>query len=374
MLDQLRRSRWLGVFVCVLLSGATFAVDLRPHAPDRYVVKRGDTLWDISGRYLEHPWFWPQLWGMNRQDIKNPHLIYPGDVLVLDRTGAEPRLQRLTDGKHDGVGIASDDGADVIRLSPAIREEGLEPAIASISPKVLSKVFKRPLVVDAKAMEDAPRIIAGPDDRVIFTQGDRIYTTKLPAGSSNTWHVYRPNKEIRDPDTREFLGFEIRYAGDVRFEQDFGHVQRLEVIRPVEEIMLGDYLLPMVDGMDFNYVPHLPAEPIEGKIVASYSGVTATAQNDTVVINRGTNHGVDPGQIFGVYKKARAASLAGIGPRQHGVKRFKRPWGKDKKALLLPREQAGHVMIYRVFDRLAYGVVLRSKGPLYVGDEVYLPE
>jgi hypothetical protein len=367
MPNQLRCNSWVKKAFWIILSSSVFSLNLRPDAPEQYTVKQGDTLWSISGRYLKSPWQWPKLWGMNRQDIKNPHLIYPGDVLFLEYgQGGVPRLRKQISSFSKG-----NDGSTV-KLSPTIRESNLDPAISSLSPKALSIAFKRPLVVDLKTISESSRIISGPDERVVFTRGDKVYTTNLPKSSysSNIWQIYRPNKELKDPDTGKILGFEVRYAGEARFDKDFGSSQRLIITYPVEEIMLGDYITEAPDEKNFNYAPHAPEHPIlNGKIISSYNGVTATAQYDTVVINKGMQHGIELGHVLGVFKKSRSASSLVIDNSNH-IPSLQ----ELNTQVQLPKEQAGYIMVYRVFDEISYALVLRSTMPLYVGDDIGSPE
>ncbi|CUA83701.1 LysM domain [Gulbenkiania indica] len=316
---------------------------LRPDAPARYVVVRGDTLWGISGRYLKSPWRWPELWRMNRDEVRNPHLIYPGEVLVLSWVNGRPQL-------------SLEGGQRVVKLSPRIRIEDADSAVPSIPAKVIEPFIKRPLVVSEAEFARSPRIIAGPDDRVILSQGDRLYAQGLDEGG--VWQAYRMNKPLTDPDTKEVLGYEVVYGGDVRLEKE-GEVQTLRVERVAEEIAVGDRLVKAPRALFVHYAPHPVDESVRGKIISTYNGVSGAAQYYNVVINRGAQQGVEVGHVFGVFKRGPDVEVTGSD-------------GKKKK-VSLPTEQGGKLFIYRVFDKVAYGLVMESQVPLNVGDEVAAP-
>lgn len=317
-----------------LLPGMAHADELalRADAPERYVVKRGDTLWSISARYLASPWRWPTLWGMNREQVRNPHWIYPGDTLVLDRNNGRLRLER-----------------GVVRLSPQARPEPLNGAISSLAASALKPFLKRPLVLEEATFNKAPKILAGPDERVVFSTGDRIYSQALPAGGS--WQIFRPGRPLRDPHTRELLGYEAIYGGDAQVEELGQDSATLRMQNSVEEVITGDRLIKYQVEELSNYVPHEAGPELQGEVLSVAGGVAEAGQLYNVAINRGKRDGVEAGHVFGVYKRPRVI---------------------DKTEL--PSESAGRVFIYRVFDKIAYGLTLDSRLPINVGDKVAQPQ
>src|ERR1700674_4055182 len=192
----------------------TSDVKLQDNPPARYTVKRGDTLWGISARFLKNPWKWPDVWGMNRDQVKNPHLIYPGDVIILDLSGSTPRLR--LEGVPDG-GLSRWYGYElqVTRMEPRMRSKALNMAIPTIPAKELEPFLTRPLVVDPDTIAGAPRIVATTDDRVVLGGNDMAYAAGLDENKGSFWNVYRPGRIFRDPDTNEMLGYEAVYLGDV---------------------------------------------------------------------------------------------------------------------------------------------------------------
>ncbi|MGL6071182.1 LysM peptidoglycan-binding domain-containing protein [Craterilacuibacter sp.] len=310
---------------------------LRDDAPARYVVKRGDTLWDISGRYLSSPWKWPQLWQMNRSEIRNPHWIYPGDVLVLDRATGKLRLEK---------------GSRVVKLSPHIRIEDSD-AISSIPASRIAALLKRPLVIEQSGFAAAPRIIAGADERVVLAQGNTAYSQ--PLDSAGVWQAFRAGKELTDPDSKENLGFEVIYGGDLAVTDLGTTVSTLQVKSSVEEIAIGDRLVKYQTVPVLNYQPRPAPSGMGGKVISIYGGVADAAQYSSVVINRGAREGAELGYVFGVYKQPRTVKV-------------------DGKDVTLPSPEVSRLFVYRVFDKVSYGLLLDSRQPVNVGDTLGQPE
>ncbi|KZE34847.1 nucleoid-associated protein YgaU [Crenobacter luteus] len=315
---------------------------LRPDAPSRYVVVRGDTLWGISGRYLKSPWQWPRLWQMNRDEVSNPHLIYPGEVLRLDYVNGQPRLSR-------------EGGTRTVKLSPRVRLEDADRALPSIPSRLIEPFLKRPLVIDAAQFARAPRLIAGPDERVVLGSGDKAYAAGLTEGG--VWQAYRAGTPLVDPDTRETLGLEAVYGGDLEV-LDLGRpgeAQTLRVGTVSEEIQVGDRLVQAPKDTFVNYAPRAPEGDIRGKVIAVYNGVAEAGQYQNLVVNRGRRDGVEVGHVFAVFKKGGAVRVAGVD-------------GGQAETLRLPTEVAGTLFVYRVFDRVAYALVMQSPVAINVGD------
>ncbi|WP_293759879.1 LysM domain-containing protein [uncultured Aquitalea sp.] len=319
---------------------------LRADAPTRYTVVKGDTLWGISGRYLKSPWKWPQLWRMNKSEIRNPHWIYPGDVLVLTYVNGEPRLTLEKGAQGD------------IKLSPQMRMDDIDQAVNSIPAKAIEPFLKRPLVTDQAQFQSAPVLIAGPEQRLAFGTGDKVYANGVTEPGS--WQAFRPGKPLIDPDTKENLGYEVVYGGDLVVDKISPDVQTLRVTGIAEEILKGDRLVKAPKDQFVRYVPHAPDNGVQGKIIAIYNGVDGAAQYSTVIINRGSREGVESGHVFGVFKKGKPMEITAA--------------DGQKKVVLLPAEPGGKVFIYRVFEKVSYGLVMESATELNKGDVIAAPE
>lgn len=335
-------------------AGAASADELKlaANAPESYTVVKGDTLWDISGKFLKQPWRWPEIWQLNKAEIKNPHWIYPGDVIVLASCNGKPCLRLLKNAKADGRGGSG-------KLSPRVRVSNLDgDATPSIAMTSIEPFLYKPLIMDMASFKAAPRIAAGPDDRVMYTTGDQIYAVGLnDAQAGETYQVFRQGKEIMNPDApKESLGMEVIYLGDVVVRQS-GDVQTLGVVSAFREIQIGDRMVKSPEKTFLNYAPHLPPTAIEGKVASTYSGAVDVGSLMTVVINKGALDGVDVGTIFFTYKAPRVVK-------------------KEDKAepdRLTPPIKNANLFIYRVFPNLSYGLVLDSTQPVNVGDLVSAP-
>jgi hypothetical protein len=319
---------------------------IKPGAPERYTVTKGDTLWGISGRYLKSPWKWPSLWQMNKRDIRNPHWIYPGDVLVLSYVNGQPRLS-LEKGEQGEV-----------RLSPQVRMSDMDKAIPSIPAKAIEPFLRRPLVVNEQEFGMAPRLIAGPEQRLAFGTGDRVYANGV--GEMGNWQAYRAGKPLIDPDTKEDLGYEVMYGGDLVVDKLGEDVQSMHITSVAGEILVGDRLIKAPKDQFVSYAPHSPDGNIRGQIISIYDGVDGAAQYSNVVINRGRREQVEAGDVFSIYKNGKPVSIITADGQQ--------------KSVMLPGQTIGKIFIYRVFDKVSYGLVLESADAASVGDVVAAPE
>lgn len=320
------------------LSSHADTLKMQANAPDRYVVVKGDTLWDISGKFLKDPWKWPQIWGMNKQEIQNPHWIYPGDVIVLDRSSANPRLSLLKTEK-----------SDTVKLSPQVHVESeAEQGVPSIPASAVNAFISQPFVMDEGALNDAPRIIGAQDDRMVLGTGDQAYATS-GKGDTRNWKILRPGKVLKDPDTHETLGYQVEYLGDAHTVMP-GDPQRILITRSTEEIQAGDRLKPAEDIYSFRYIPHPPASNIQGRVISIYGGVSEAGQYATVVLNKGSRDNLDVGTVLAVYKKGNIV---------------------DK--IQLPDSRSGLLMVYRVFDKVSYALVMEIHRPVNLLDTVRNP-
>jgi len=348
--------------------------ELAPNAPDEYTVKPGDTLWAISRLYLLRPWRWPELWGMNISEIANPHRIYPGQVLYLDKTGGRARLTM-----RRGAGGSGDGGT--IKLSPRTRFDSLAGmALPTLNPSVIEPFLSEPVVVDADTLQAAPRIVAGNDSRVLLSRGDRAYArgnAETPLletpGPLKNFRVFRDATPLKDPGTGEILGYEAQYLGKAQLKrgesttvettQDKDVITvvpaSIDIIAAREEIRAGDRLLPEPPRQLLSYVPRAPSSQVEGRIISVYgNAVQFAAQNQVVAINRGTRDGIDSGHVLAILKNGETI-LDRTGARKETIK--------------LPNERIGLLMVFRPFEKVSYALVLEITDTPRAGDFLVNP-
>ncbi len=330
-----------GLLICLPLLAASDA--FRDNHPERYTVQRGDTLWDISQRFLRTPWYWPEIWHVN-PDIENPHLIYPGDVIRLVFVDGEPRL-------------TVDRGTREVRLSPGVREEQLPPAIPTIPMDAIRPFLSRSHVVDDAFFNEAPYIVAGEDERVMASRGDRVYVRRLTEDDADGgFAAVRRGAAFRDPHTREILGYEATHVGDLNILRN-GDPATAIVSGSNREILPGDRLLRTPrQPATANFFPKAPDIDLDGKIIHVLDGVSQIGQFDVVVLNLGDEQGAEVGDVLSVFKAGRQIRDQVSGER-----------------VTLPEERAGEVIIFRTFDKLSFGLVMRAERHMGVLDIVRNP-
>lgn len=349
--------------------------ELAPSAPDSYTVKSGDTLWDISALFLARPWRWPELWGMNLQDIRNPHLIYPGQQLYLHRADGRATLSARAPGG----------GLQTVRVSPRTRYESLaDAALPTLHPSVIGPFLTDAVVVPENGLDHAPRIVATREERVMLSRGDRAYgrgtaeapLASPPGGQRQYYRVVRNAQPLKDPVSGEILGYEAFYLGRAALLQGEGTQETrgadgkvaidivpasLDIVSSKEDIRVGDRLLPEAPPELLSYVPRAPSQPVEGRVVSIYgSGITHTnaAQSQVVAINKGSRDGLERGHVL---------TLLTAGSRM--------PDKTDpgKPMMQLPDERNGTLMVFRTFDRVSYGLILSIQSGVKVGDRLVTP-
>ncbi len=339
--------RILGIILGTLLGSLTaFAqtVALNPHHPDRYVVVKGDTLWDIAARFLKDPWLWPEIWYQN-PDIHNPHLIYPGDVISLVYVNGKPRLKVQR-------------GPAVARLSPKARSQSLAQAIPTIPLDAIRPFLTRPLVVGEHDLERAPYVLASADEHLIAGAGDRIYARGIQDKAHARYNLFRAGDAYVDPDTGEVLGYAALYLGEAQVQR-FGDPATLAVNASTREIASGDRLLPVTDeNTRAHFLPHAPAKDVGGRIIAVMDGVREIGQYQVVVLNRGTREGIEVGHVLRV--------------RQAG-ETLRDPVDPKHRQVRLPDEDAGLVMVFRTFEKVSFGLVMDARRPIHVLDRLARP-
>ncbi len=335
--------------------------DLAPNAPDSHTVQPGDTLWGISGLFLKSAWRWPELWGMNLQQIRNPHLIYPGQMLVLDKSNGRATL-RLADGSNGQA------PTNTVRLSPRVRSELLENgAIASIPLHLIGPFLSEAVVFDGNELDKAPRIVATQEGRVMVSRGETAYVRGDLSGARD-FRLFRELKPLRDPRTSEVLGFEGRYVGtaEVTRPSETSTVAGKPVLVPATfkvtstrlEAVVGDRLSPVPQQELVAYVPRPPSSPVEGHVVSIYGDGLQGGQNQVVVINRGQRDNMERGHVLALMRA--------------GVPAVDRT-SADKAAMRLPDERHGLLFVFRVFERVSYALILNVQGPVKAGDRFMQP-
>ena len=334
---------------------------LADNAPASHTVQRGDTLWAISSLFLKSPWRWPELWGMNLAEIANPHLIYPGQVLVLVKNGdsAQLRLAR-------GDGAIGQPPTNTVKLSPRVRSELLDNgAIAAIPLHLIGPFLNEAMVFDQNELASAPRIVATQEGRVMVSRGETAYVRGDLRGA-RSFTLFREAKPLRDPSTNEVLGYEAAFVGTADFVRAEGTAASNGLPVPATFVMtsarqeagVGDRLAP-VPPRDFSaYVPHPPASPMNGQVVSVYGEALNAGQNQIVALNRGVRDGIERGHVLALWR-AGAPATDTTGARAQPIQ--------------LPDERSGLLFVFRVFDRVSYALILSALDPVRAGDRVTQP-
>lgn len=364
--------------------------ELAPNAPDSYVVKSGDTLWAISSVFLLSPWRWPELWGMNMEEIRNPHLIYPGQGLVLDKTSGRAILRNARAATPGGpastgsTGSTGDDesGIQTIRLSPRTRYEPAGGALSTLQMSTIEPFLAEPIIVEENELARAPRIVATQENRVMLTRGDRAYArgpVDAPLIDDQTktqiFRIFRVATPLKDPESGEVLGYEAQFVGKASLmrsemaEATEGTDGRMttaivpatiDIVEAKDEILVGYRLLPVPERQFFNYLPHAPTGTVDGRIVSVYgSAVVNAAQNQVVVINRGQRDGMENGYVMAILKN---------GPRMIDKT------DPSRTRIKLPNERNGLLMVFKTFEKLSYALILDITDGVRVGDRLSTPQ
>ncbi len=364
--------------------------ELAPGAPDSYVVKRGDTLWDISKVFLRSPWRWPELWGMNLEDIKNPHLIYPGQVLYLEKRDGRARLvgsRSLSDDGGTGAlagGGAADAqaGSGVVRLSPRVRSGPARDPLTTLQTSAIEPFLAEPLIVEENELAAAPRIVSAGENRVVFARGDRVYA-RGPATEPlrddqpkvKIYRIFRNATPLKDPDTGEVLGYQAEFLGKASLVRSEGSEEvraqdgstrstpvpaTIDILSANSEMQVGDRMVPEAEREFLNFVPRAPAAFTGGRVVSIYgrNSVAYASQNQVVVINRGRRDGMESGHVLAILKDGQ---------------RVVDTTDPSRTMLKLPNERNGLLMVFRTFEKLSYGLVLDISEGVQVGDRLALP-
>jgi len=338
----------LAIVLLTITLGVTAAdVALNPNHPKQYTVVKGDTLWDIAGRFLRDPWRWPDVWQANPQ-IENPHLIYPGDQISLSYD---------KDGKPL---INVNRGRPTVKLSPTIRATKLDRAIPTIPLDAIQQFLTRPLVVNKDELNNAAYIVSPADEHLVVGAGDRIYVRDIKGQDTTKFTIFRQGDELIDPDTKESLGFNAVYVGESTVER-FGDPSTLRVDRTQRYTITGDRLLPLDESdVDQFFMPSAPDSKIDGSILAVNDGVANIGQYDVIIINKGQRDGIKRGHVLEIYQTGETILDSVTKERKDTVE--------------LPDEKAGILMVFRVFEKVSYALVMKATRTFHVLDRVRNPE
>jgi len=319
-------------------------IPVAPDAPERYVVQPGDTLWDISAKFLTDPWFWPEIWYVNPQ-VANPHLIYPGDVLALTWVDGQPRLVLESGGP--------------VRLSPRVRESPLSEAIHAIPYDRIAAFMSRPSVLTSDQVKTAPYVAHARDHRLITSAGDDVYVRRLgDAAPGNRYNIYHAGDELKDPDDGDVLGYQGLYTGQADLKRQ-GDPATMLLVGSARETLEGDILLPDAVEVNMDFIPRAPKSAIDGTIISVTEDRTVTAEYDVVIINRGSRDGLEPGHVLAIWDSGEEVRDKTDNAVSRNVQ--------------LPDERTGLFMVFKAYERMSFGLTLESSREVRVGDRVRTP-
>lgn len=371
--------------------------ELVPDAPDSYVIKSGDTLWAISKLFLRSPWRWPELWGMNLEEILNPHLIYPGQTLYLDKRDGRARLTGTAPGNEGSVAVAGSDsgsvavstgrdgasGIETVRLSPRIRSEEARSPLTTLQTRDIEAFLAEPLIVEESELQTAPRIVAAGENRVIMGRGDRVYA-RGPASAPlvddqqklKQYRIFRNARPLKDPDTGEILGYEAEFLGKAALARGESSTETssttgktstvpvpatIDILSAKSEMLVGDRMAPEPEREFLSFTPRAPAAAVTGRIVSIYgsNAVANASQNQVVVINRGKRDGMESGHVLAILKDG-----------QQLVDKT----DASRPLIKLPNERNGLMMVFRTYEKLSYALILDVTDSVRVGDRLASPQ
>ncbi|MDR3221214.1 MAG: LysM peptidoglycan-binding domain-containing protein [Candidatus Accumulibacter sp.] len=337
----------LGLFLTGSANAADPALKLADAAPNRYVVVRGDTLWDISAKFLKEPWRWPEIWRMNREQIKNPHRIYPGDAIVLGRDAQGNPLLRLESKRRFEE-----------KLRPQIQEEFLPEFIPPIPPNVIEPFIATPLFIEENTLQSAPRVVATQEDRVFLGKGDTAYVENADPDQKE-WQVFRKGKPLYDPEfPGQILGYEAFHLGSAT-QTRAGNPAMFQIDVAKEEMGYGDRLVPSVRPDLIDYVPHSPDRDVQGRVVSIYGGIgSGGGRLSIVTINRGSGDGLEIGHVLALERNRTIVQRDESGRPENVV---------------IPALRFGLVFVFRTFERVSYALAVQSDALILVNDFVRTP-
>jgi hypothetical protein len=326
---------------------------LNPRHPETYTVQSGDTLWDIAQMFLRDPWYWPEIWQINPQ-VENPHLIFPGDILSLAYLDDGSPVIQLTRG-----GVVSE-GGPTDRLSPRIRAQSLEEAIPTIPFDTLRAFLSRPAILDPNAVDELPYLFAHTEG-LLGSAGRDVYVRGTDAPAGTVFNLVHTGDALIDPDDDSVLGYQGIYVGQGRVRRA-GDPATLYLTETAREASIGDLLITEEGINPVNFFPSAPTNEVEGRIISVLDGVSVIGQFQVIVLNRGARDGLEPGHVLSVFQTGEL------------VVDTTRNTGFSAEKVKLPDEQAGMTMVFRVFDRMSYALVMEATREMRVLDTVRNPE
>lgn len=333
--------------VTAVCASAADPLQLVDNPPDRHVVVKGDTLWGISGKFLKQPWRWPEIWQMNKEQIKNPHWIYPGDVVMLDMSSGSPRLKL---GKKVG-------GTGPGKAQPIVYSTPVQQVIPSIPPGAIEPFISQPLIIEDSELNTGVRIVAMQEDRMLVGTGDTFYASGIPDASVEKWHVFRKGKPLTDPDTGKVLAYEAFFLGNARLVKP-GEPALLRISLSKEEIARGDRLIAAPEPQIISYMPHRPEQPVAAKVLGIYGGLNEGGANSVVSLNVGKKDGMEVGHVVALYRKRVSVDVDESGLRTETP---------------VPIERYGLAFVFRVFNGVCYALVVESSKAVIAGDSARNP-
>ena len=335
----------------VLAQAPKTPLALKPDAPDRYTVVPGDTLWSIAQRYTDSPWRWSELWNLNKEEIKNPNRIYPGNVIVLDRARGQ---------------LALDTGT--VKMSPRVRAESIaRTVVPSIPPNAIEPFLTRPLVVEPDGLDKAPTIVSAEEGHQVMEAGSRAFVRGMGDSKESLWFIYRRGLPLVDPESKATLGFEAIYVGSARLYQS-GEPAAVQITSVAREVLPGDKLVPAGKPQIPTYAPRAPSANIQGQVMALYGDRSTLAEGAIgaiVSFNRGKSQGVEVGDVVALYRTGVT-----VGAMEGSAYGWNSKTGSDLK---LPNERYGLAFVFRVFDRVSYALVMNASRPVKPQDIVQNP-
>ena len=333
--------------VTAVCASAADPLQLVDNPPDRHVVVKGDTLWGISGKFLKQPWRWPEIWQMNKEQIKNPHWIYPGDVVMLDMSSGTPRLKL---GKAVGGGGSG-------KLQPTVYSTPIQQVIPSIPPNAIEPFISQPLVVEDSDLNSGVKIVAMQEDRMLVGTGDTFYASGIPDASIEKWNIFRKGKPLKDPGTGKVIAYEAFFLGNAKLVKP-GEPALLRITLAKEEIARGDSLIAAPEPQIISYVPHRPEQEVSARVLGIYGGLREGGTNSVVALNVGKNNGVEIGHVVALYRSRVSLDVDESGRRTQTP---------------VPDERYGLAFVFRVFDGVSYALVVESSKAIIVGDTAKNP-
>ncbi len=315
---------------------------LADNAPDRHIVVPGDTLWGIAGKFIQEPWRWPEIWRLNKDQIKNPHRIYPGDVIVMV-TGEDGKPQLKL--------------AKPVKLQPRQYSEAIQEEIPTIPQHVIEPFLSQPLVVEVDGLDKEARIVATQEERVYLGNGDKAFVINARE-PSELWQIYRPGIPLKDPENQEVLGYEAFYLGTARLLQP-GEPAVMEMVNVTQEVGKFDRLIPAGRPPLITYAPHKPNTPVEARLISVYGGVGTGGRHSVITLSKGSKQGMEVGHVLALYRSEQNY--------QH------RNEQGEQEAVRVPAQRYGLVFVFRVFEKISYALVMDAKVPISLADTARNP-